>query len=201
MGSRPTAGLDVFINRREQNVREDALKGFHCLFLGAICTALFTVFGSLAADAMSVDNDRILYTPDDDSPKEAEDDNPILADIHRRYIENGETKVCISARAIRNTRVIDDSRIFFERNSRRGFINRLNRPCRGLAREDRFVYEVQGGSQLCRGTIITVLDNFGRAWGSCSLGDFEELIAVDGVDSGSEEPEKASTVNGSDLRP
>ncbi len=127
--------------------------------------------------------------PDSDVPSqdqqtntvEESNSNPILADIRRNYLESGRTRSCISIRAIRGTRVIDDDRIFFERNSSTAYINKLNRSCAGLAREGRFTYTTPE-ARLCQGTIITVLDDFGRAWGSCSLGAFEELKSIDRAD-------------------
>jgi hypothetical protein len=97
-----------------------------------------------------------------------------LATIMKKYEKTGKTKSCIGIRRIRESRVIDDSMIFFRGIGKTGYLNKLSGKCIGLAREERFSYSTTI-SQLCRGEILTVLDSFGRPWGSCGLGEFEEL--------------------------
>jgi hypothetical protein len=112
-------------------------------------------------------------------PLGADDDKPTrgerrLADINKKYVATGEVKACIGIRRARGTKIIDDKTIFFESLGRRGYMNHLNGKCAGLAREERFSFSTSI-TRLCRGEIITVLDGFGRPWGSCSLGEFEEM--------------------------
>lgn len=93
--------------------------------------------------------------------------------IMDEYIATGEVKRCVPMRSVRQSVILNDQTIFFESIGRKGYMNRLPIECRGLMREERFAYANSFGS-LCRAQIITILDSFGRTWGSCSLGDFEE---------------------------
>ncbi len=90
------------------------------------------------------------------------------------YEATGEVDACVPMRSLRQSIIFDNQTIFFEATGRRAYINRLPHECPGLLREQRFAYSNSFGS-LCRAQIITILDNFGRTWGSCGLGDFEEL--------------------------
>ncbi len=105
-----------------------------------------------------------------------------LADIMEKYEKNGETRSCVNLRRLRESRVIDDKTIFFRGIGKVGYLNHLNGRCVGLAREERFSYSTTINN-LCRGEILTVLDTFGRPWGSCGLGDFEELTKKTNTDS------------------
>lgn len=93
--------------------------------------------------------------------------------ILEQYEATGRVESCVPMRSLRQSIILDDQTIFFESVGRRGYMNKLPTKCHGLAREERFAYTNSFGS-LCRAEIITVLDSFGRAWGSCGLGDFEE---------------------------
>ena len=90
-----------------------------------------------------------------------------------QYEATGKVEACVPMRSLRQSIILDDHTIFFESVGRRGYMNRLPHRCPGLTREERFAYANSFGS-LCRAEIITVLDSFGRSWGSCGLGDFEE---------------------------
>lgn len=95
--------------------------------------------------------------------------------LERDYVETGETRSCLRLRSFRQTRVIDDRTIFFDAFGPYGYLNTLNTSCPNLAFEERFAYNVTGGNSVCQGEIITVLDSFGRQWGSCALGPFLQL--------------------------
>lgn len=97
--------------------------------------------------------------------------------IMAEYEATGKVESCVPMRSLRQSHILDDQTIFFESNSKRGYINRLTSRCAGLEREERYAYSNSFGS-ICRGQIITVLDNFGRAWGSCGMGDFEEYKKI-----------------------
>lgn len=103
--------------------------------------------------------------------------------IMERYEATGKTEVCVPMRSLRQSIILDNRTIFFESTGRRGFMNRLPHECPGLLREQRFAYSNSFGS-LCRAEIITILDSFGRTWGSCGLGDFEEYSKKPKADSG-----------------
>lgn len=102
--------------------------------------------------------------------------------IMEKYQATGNVKHCVPMRSLRQSTILDDQTIFFESIGRRGYMNRLPHTCRGLVREERFAYANSFGS-LCRAQIITILDSFGRSWGSCSLGDFEEYEKKPKADS------------------
>lgn len=93
--------------------------------------------------------------------------------IMEKYEATGRVEHCVPMRSLRQSIILDDRTIFFESIGRKGYMNRLPQECRGLMREERYAYANSFGS-LCRGEIITILDSFGRSWGSCSLGSFEE---------------------------
>ena len=100
---------------------------------------------------------------------------------------------CLSMTSIRSTRVVDDSTVLFFQ-SRRVFVNRLERECLGLARNGRFTYEVQTGARqarLCATDSITVLERTGRGF-NCGLGKFEE-ISRDAADALLTGPNRAVT--------
>ncbi len=95
------------------------------------------------------------------------------ARIMEKYEATGETLACVPMRSLRQSIVLDNRTIFFEGRGRRGYMNHLQNDCPGLLREQRFAYANSFGA-VCRAEIITILDNFGRTWGSCGLGNFEE---------------------------
>jgi len=97
-----------------------------------------------------------------------------LAKIEKQYQPTGVMKMCVSLRSLRESQVIDDQTIFFKGPGKYAYINRLPRRCSRLAVEERFSFATSI-AQLCKSEIITVLDSYGTAWGSCGLGKFEEL--------------------------
>jgi len=107
-----------------------------------------------------------------------------LAKVEADYDATGVLKYCVSLRALRHSRVIDEQTIFFEGRGSKGYINRLPRRCPNLVREDRFSYTSRTG-QLCKSDIITIFDNFGTSYNSCSLGKFEEMKEKPKAEKGS----------------
>lgn len=97
-----------------------------------------------------------------------------LAGVMEKYESTGETRNCVSLRFLRDSTIIDDQTIFFKGVGKKAYINRMPHRCARLSAEERFAYRTSIG-QLCRSDIITVLDSFGREWGSCGLGEFEEM--------------------------
>ena len=97
-----------------------------------------------------------------------------LARVMEDYKPTGEVKSCIPLRFLRDSTIIDDKTIFFKGIGGKGYMNRLPHRCPRLASEERFMYSTSI-SMLCKMEIITVLDSFGRQWGSCGLGEFEEM--------------------------
>lgn len=122
------------------------------------------------------------------SPAVAEDKAP---DILAGYEKTGKTVNCIPRTRIRDQDVVDDYSIIFETSGRKLYLNELNGRCIGLAREERFSIR-SPESRMCSGEIITVFDSFGNTWGSCSLGDFQELSVIE--EPGEEEPEEQAAL-------
>lgn len=144
--------------------------------------SIFAAAFALSGVAGTVYEDTAVYAQQDETPETAEVDKPerkkTRAERRRdrimsKYETTGKVENCVPMRSLRQSHIFDDQTIFFESIGKRGYMNRMPNKCAGLLREERFAYSNSFGS-LCRAQIITVLDNFGRSWGSCSLGDFEE---------------------------
>lgn len=129
----------------------------------------------------------------DDDKQQDEVEQKALADYEKlkRYEATGEVKRCITLNRIQSTRVLDGQTIFFKMRGRKHYVNRMDRNCPQLDREERFMYKTSIG-QLCSIDIITVLDSFGRSWASCGLGKFEEVKLKPKPDPEKEEPEDKS---------
>ena len=128
------------------------------------------LMAGLAPQAMSDDE-----VPKGEAAKD-EKEQTALADFKalKRYEATGKVIRCISLNRIQSSRVLDDQTVFFKMRGRKHYVNRLKYKCPSLKREERFMYKTSIG-QLCNIDIITVLDSFGRQWGSCGLGKFEEM--------------------------
>jgi len=131
------------------------------LFSAAMVAVLALSFGTASAD------------DDGDSDKEKTRGEKRLERILEKYEPTGETRHCVPLRYLRDSQIIDDQTIFFHGLGKKAYMNKLPHRCISLAREERFMYSTSI-SQLCKSEIITVLDSFGRQWGSCGLGEFEE---------------------------
>ncbi len=105
------------------------------------------------------------------------------ARILEKYEATGRVETCVPMRSLRQSIILDNRTIFFESTGRRGFMNNLPQECNGLLRERRFAYANSFGS-ICNAEIITILDSFGRTWGSCGLGQFEEYKVKPKPDEG-----------------
>ncbi len=88
-----------------------------------------------------------------------------------RFEETDKVRTCVSPTRLRNSMALDDQRIMFIARGGDAWVNTLPLSCPNLLREDRFIYTLPSGP-LCRAQIITIIDPFGRAWNSCTLGDF-----------------------------
>ena len=79
--------------------------------------------------------------------------------------------------SIRSTKIVDDATVLFYHGRGRVYVNRLERQCVGLARENKFTFQVQTGarhSRLCATDTITVLERTSRGF-NCDLGMFEPI--------------------------
>lgn len=110
---------------------------------------------------------------EDDAPEKLTRGEKRLAKIMEDYKPTGEVRHCVPLRYLRDSKIIDDQTIFFKGIGKKGYINRMPNRCARLSFEERFMYSTSI-AQLCKAEIITVLDSFGRQWGSCGLGQFEE---------------------------
>ncbi|GHF29967.1 hypothetical protein GCM10017044_26610 [Kordiimonas sediminis] len=112
-----------------------------------------------------------------DEDKEMTKAEKRLANILEKYEYTGKEKSCIPLRGLRSQTVIDEKTIFFEAPGGRGYMNKMDNRCPRLVFEERFSFKTSL-NQLCSLDIITVLDSFGREWGSCGLGKFEEMKRI-----------------------
>jgi hypothetical protein len=98
-------------------------------------------------------------------------DDPVAPDIAEL---GAEPSRCVSTSRIDRTDIIDDQTIVFELRGTDVLVNSLPRRCPGLARADRFMYEIRN-SRLCDTDTITVLEQFGTRLSrgfTCRLGKF-----------------------------
>ena len=99
----------------------------------------------------------------------------------RDPFESRESEKCIQLQQIRRTEVIDDQTIAFYVSRQNAYVNSLPRVCPGLARNERFSYQVRFG-RICDNDTITVLEGFGtgmRRGFTCQLGSFYPVTQDD----------------------
>ena len=92
-----------------------------------------------------------------------------------------DARSCINSSLIRQTKIVDDTRILFYLRGKTIYHNILSRKCNGLAREGRFSYHTTTGS-LCRLDFIRVLYRGGaglQEGSACGLGYFHEVTEED----------------------
>lgn len=104
------------------------------------------------------------------------------AEALSKYERTGETRSCMSTTQISAINPLDAHHFLVRVGVSKYYLNETS-GCRGAGRAfNRIQYEVSGG-QLCRNQIVQVVDNSsGFIVGSCGLGEFEELIAIDPAD-------------------
>ncbi len=86
---------------------------------------------------------------------------------------------CVLTDRIRRTEVPDNTSILFHMRGGEVYLNLLPYACPGLAREQRFAYQVNN-RRLCHVDTVTVLDGAGiglRGGATCRLGRFYPLSA------------------------
>lgn len=89
----------------------------------------------------------------------------------------GAPQRCIDARRIRRIEAIGNHTLLFHFSGGDVWRNRLSRPCPGLRRTSRFLYEPRGG-RLCSLDTVYLLEQFGsgyRRGTGCPLGEFDYL--------------------------
>lgn len=98
------------------------------------------------------------------------------SEILSKY-EGGEgSKTCLPVTQIDSIKVLDDRIMLVEANGK-FYLNETANRCSGAGRGNRRLEYSTSAPELCRGQIITVVDNTSQMTvGSCSLGDFHSLI-------------------------
>ncbi len=111
---------------------------------------------------------------------ETDDDTSALEEALAPFERSGETISCLPTRRIDNINPIDEQNWLVTTRNGETYLNTVSRGCFNADRPFTFLsYRVTGG-RLCRGEIIRVMDTASRmARGSCSLGDYEELIPIE----------------------
>ena len=87
---------------------------------------------------------------------------------------------CINLRSIDRTEILDDQNILFYMYGGKIYLNRLSHPATGLDRHQPFMYRTNV-SNLCKGEIITVLEDWGFGFtpgASTTLGKFAPIDAA-----------------------
>ena len=104
------------------------------------------------------------------------------SDVLASFEKTGEEVTCLRLSRVRDSDPLDDYGILFEERGGAMYLNELEGRCTGLERERRFIYRTPG-AQICKGDIISVVDNFGNFRGGCSLGSFQKLTEIEKTES------------------
>lgn len=98
------------------------------------------------------------------------------SEILSKY-EGGEgARSCLPVSQIDSMKVLDDRILLVETKAGKFYLNETPGRCSGAARGNRRLEYSTSEPAICRGQVITVVDNHTRApVGSCSLGDFHAL--------------------------
>jgi len=101
-------------------------------------------------------------------------------DALKDYTPTGTRQYCLSLPQIRNTEIVDASRILFFTVDGTAYLNELPQPCVSLNPHRSFRYKTSL-SRLCNTDIITVFQAGPPVleFGSCGLGQFERLQKKD----------------------
>lgn len=92
------------------------------------------------------------------------------------YTQTGEMKSCLTLNQIRSIDAIDDYHFLIETSNGDHYLNSLSSRCSGASRTGNYIQYKTSINQLCRGQIVTVVDNMtDMTTGSCGLNDFEKL--------------------------
>ena len=84
---------------------------------------------------------------------------------------------CLSMNLVRSAGAVDDRTLLFELRNGTRYLSRLDQDCPGLARNNRFSYNLRTGARiprLCHTDTITVIEPTGDGF-VCGLGRFELL--------------------------
>jgi hypothetical protein len=96
------------------------------------------------------------------------------------YHQTGQTQQCVSLSRVRSMTPIDDQRLLVEMRGGVTYLNTVGARCSNMDRSYTYLEYRTSGSQLCRGEILTVVDQSSRMMaGSCTLGAFERLEPIE----------------------
>lgn len=90
-----------------------------------------------------------------------------------KYEQTGEFKQCINNNYIKRTKVLDDTRILFEMNNDKFYLNTMDHKCPHLGFNKSFSYKVRVG-KVCNNDMINVVE-IAELGPTCVLNKFEVL--------------------------
>lgn len=80
---------------------------------------------------------------------------------------------CLASYEMNDMVVIDESTVAYRLGGNRVYVNHLQGACNGLGRNAIMVTKSVGGSDSCRGDIVTMVDQSSHMMtGSCAFGEF-----------------------------
>lgn len=107
------------------------------------------------------------------SQSDAMDETPFVPE---GYELTGESRSCLSLTRIDTIDTVNESAWLVTTKNRDTYLTRVGRGCRSATRPFTYISYSVPGSQLCRGEIVSVMDQGSNTVvGSCSIGEFEEL--------------------------
>ena len=110
------------------------------------------------------------------SQSDAMDETPFVPE---GYELTGESRSCLSLTRIDTIDTVNESAWLVTTKNRDTYLTRVGRGCRSATRPFTYISYSVPGSQLCRGEIVSVMDQGSNTVvGSCSIGEFEELARL-----------------------
>ena len=92
------------------------------------------------------------------------------------YALTGESRPCLPLRSIDDITPLNEDAWLVTTISRDAYVTYMNGSCQAALRPFTYLSYSVSGAQLCRGEIITVMDQgLNTSVGSCSIGEFQEL--------------------------
>lgn len=85
----------------------------------------------------------------------------------------GEPLSCVPIRALRSTRIVDESAIIYKTSNRLWYVNQPDRGHCALLRPNRVIVTRTQSSQLCANDLVMIAEqNAPVTYGACGLGSF-----------------------------
>lgn len=108
-----------------------------------------------------------------------ENDQPSVNDSADNDLKKiGDPKRCISSQRLARTKVINDKTVDFTLRNGKVFRNTLLTRCSIIRNNDRFTYQQDSSSRLCKGDKISSLETISdrlQSFGLCGLGTFQQI--------------------------